>query len=74
MKRWFWMAVGFGLGIAASRRRSNAATGDRGLLGAWAQRQVRDALAEGRAEAKRREATLRSVLAVPRNGTRKPDK
>ncbi|MBM3672462.1 MAG: hypothetical protein FJW86_09840 [Actinobacteria bacterium] len=70
MKRIFWVGVGFGLGVAASRRRGARPRGH-GRAGGWARRHVRDALAAGRTEAKQREATLRSVFAAPSHWTEK---
>jgi hypothetical protein len=58
-RRLFWLGCGFGLGIAA-RRRFRSVTAER--VGA----RVRDAVREGRVEAREREATLRDVLASPR--------
>ena len=79
MKRLWWLAAGFGLGIVASRRvrrRSATAAGEvpgRGG-GGWARAHVHEAIEEGRREARRREVALRAVLAAPRNGARDPER
>jgi hypothetical protein len=72
VKRLFWVGVGFVLGATVVRRR-RAPDRARGAIGAWARRHVRGALEEGRAEARRREATMRAVLATTRNETRDAD-
>ena len=66
MKRSFWLAAGFGLGIYAGervRRVVARATPDQvtdRVRGAWA-----DALDAGRREARARERTLRETFAAP---------
>ena len=79
MKRTFWLAAGFGLGVAAARRVRRRSTGapkaaQRGGLTRWARAHVHEAIEEGRQEARRREAALRAVFAAPRNGARDPGK
>ena len=77
MKRTFWLAAGFGLGVAAARRvrrrttGASAGTARRGLA-RWARAHVHEAIEVGRQETRRREAALRAVLAAPRNGSRDP--
>jgi len=77
MRRWFWLATGFGLGVAAarrSRRRAGAAGSPRaGGMAARVRAHVNDAVAEGRKEAQRRERALRDVLASPSEGAREPE-
>jgi hypothetical protein len=78
VKRWFWVATGFGLGVAASRRaRRRTQVGgqpvrERGMT-AWLRRHVSDAVREGRQEAQRRERALRDVLASPNDSAREAE-
>jgi hypothetical protein len=79
MKRWFWVATGFGLGVAASRRarqrtHTEGRASRKGGVGAWLRAHVDDAVREGRQEAQRRERALRDVLAAPSDGAREPEK
>ena len=70
MRRLFWVGVGFALGMAASRRGRSGQVGDGSQLGLRGRLRahVQDAIAEGRDEARRREAALRAVLASTENG------
>ncbi len=78
MRRLFWLGAGFGLGVAAARRarrRQQASTPDApSPLGRALRAHVDDAIAEGRAEARRREATLRSLLAASKSKPEEPGK
>jgi hypothetical protein len=75
MRRWFWLATGFGLGVAASKRMRQRGGSERsgGITRVVASRvraHVNAAVDEGRQEALRRERALRDVLASTREGTR----
>jgi hypothetical protein len=79
MRRWFWVATGFGLGVAASRRlrKSDGATRPTSVSAGIARRvrrHVNDAVHEGRQEAQRRERALRDVFASTSKGTLEPEK
>jgi hypothetical protein len=70
IRRGFWLAAGFGLGVAAAtqvRRRVDAATArlDPSSVANRLRRDLAGALDEGRHEMRDREARLRHVLAAP---------
>jgi hypothetical protein len=73
MRRATWVAIGFGLGVGvtarARRRLDDTVPGD---ATDRLRRAVRVALDAGRDEMRRREASLRAVLAVPGRGTDNP--
>jgi hypothetical protein len=66
IRRGFWLAAGFGLGVAAAtqvRRAATAAVPAR--VADRVRRDITGALTEGRREMQVREAELRRVLAAP---------
>jgi hypothetical protein len=70
IRRGFWLAAGFGLGVAAAtraRRQVEAAAArlDGSQLAARVRRDMARAFDEGRDEMRDREARLRHVLAAP---------
>ena len=70
MRRAFWLAAGFGLGVAAAtraRRRVAAAADAPMRLAVRVRRDVAGAFHEGRDEMRARERRLRRVLAVSPN-------
>ena len=72
IRRALWLGTGFGLGCAAAvraRRRLDQLGPDH--VGVRVRDAVGAAVADGRAEARRREAALRTVLAAP--GARNPE-
>lgn len=75
IRRGFWLATGFGLGVAAAtrgRRRLEAAATwlAPGSVATRVRRDVAGAIDEARREARTREARLRHVLAAPGTGNR----
>ena len=77
MRRGFWLATGFGLGVAVSRRarrRNDGGPARRSVVGAALRAHVQRALNEGRWEAQRRERALRDVLASPGHLSQDGDK
>lgn len=75
IRRGFWLSVGFGLGIAATRRARQAAMQLNGSAVADRLRQTVDAaIADGKREMHSSEARLRMVLAPPDARTTAPRK
>ena len=77
IRRAFWLAAGFGLGVAVAtraRRHVDRATTAPARLAARLADDVAGALADGRDEMHAREAFLRAVLAAParRKGLQDP--
>jgi hypothetical protein len=65
IRRGFWLATGFGLGVAAASQVRRAAGTSPARLADRVRRDVAGALTEGRREMQTREARLRRVLAAP---------
>jgi hypothetical protein len=70
-RRFVWLVTGVGIGVVVSRRLSRSPTGSPAVTAvssvlARARRVVDEAVADGHAEMRRREASLREVLAAPR--------
>jgi predicted NBD/HSP70 family sugar kinase len=68
-RRLVWLATGVGIGVAVSQRISRSPHGSAAVSAASsvvarARRVVNEAVADGRAEMRRREASLREVLAA----------
>jgi len=66
IRRGFWLAAGFGLGVAAATQARRAASAVPTRVADRVRRDVTGALTEGRREMQAREARLRRVLAAPR--------
>ena len=65
IRRGFWLAAGFGLGVAAATQARRAAAAVPARLADRVRRDVAGALSEGRAAMQASEARLRRVLAAP---------
>jgi len=73
MRRLAWVAVGFGLGAAATHKmtrggRAPVLVATAGSAAAHVRRRLDAAVAEGRTEMREREARLREVFAAPETG------
>jgi hypothetical protein len=69
-RRLAWLVTGVGIGVAVSQRLSRSPSGSAAVTAvssvvARARRIVDEAVADGHAEMRRREASLREVLAAP---------